>query len=392
VRKIIVWTVLALAVLGPAAAVVLWWRDHYLGLARTYTVDSGDILSGVVVSGTVRSRQRAAVAAEVIAAVKSIAVVEGQEVKEGQPLIQLDSGVVEGEQAKAKASVELVSQKLAELEAGPRKEEIDKANKEVSRAESNLVYAKQYHESILIASKRGVATQAELDLAVNRLRSAEAELGFAKSSLDLLLAGTRKEVVAAAGAEVMLAKGELQRLAALRDKYTLRAPHAGIVTAKYVNTGEVVSPGQVLLRVDNLKDIEVRAQVQESQLPGVKIGGVARVLPDAYPDTPLPAVVEQILPRVDPEQGTITVLLRLDKAPAVTLMDGMASDIALIGEEVKGVLRVPAEAVEGKGKAASVWVRAGDSFAHRSVTAGITDGHWVQIKGGLKIGEVVRLP
>jgi cobalt-zinc-cadmium efflux system membrane fusion protein len=73
-------------------------------------------------------------------------------------------------------------------------------------------------------------------------------------------------------------------------------------------------------------------------------------------------------------------------------MDGMAADIALIGKEVKGALRVPAEAVEGRGQAASVWVRQGDSFIRRPVTAGVTDGHWVEVISGLKAGDVVRLP
>lgn len=391
-RKTIVWLILMTCVLGPAIGIGLWWRNHYLGLARTHRVDTGDIVSGVIVSGSVRSRQRAAVAAEIIAAVKALKVKEGEEVAAGQALIEMDSGIVEGELAKAEASVEIAAQKLAQGEAGARKEEVDKAQKEVSRAESNLAYARKDHDRVVEASKGGVATSTELDQAVNRLRNAEAELGSAEASLALLKAGSRKEEIARAKAEVTLAKAERQRLSALVEKYTLRAPHAGIVTVKYVNDGEIVSPGQVLLRIDSAKDLEVRAQVQEIQLSGVTIGGKARILADAYPDTPLEAVVADILPRVDPEQGAITVLLKLVNPLPVTLMDGMAADIALIGREVKGVVRVPAEAVEGKGKAASVWVRQGDTFVRRPVTSGLTDGHWIEITSGLKAGEVVRLP
>ena len=148
----------------------------------------------------------------------------------------------------------------------------------------------------------------------------------------------------------------------------------------------------MLLRLDSIKDLEVRAQVQESQLSGVRIGGVGRVLADAFPDTPLQAVVEDILPRVDPEQGAITVLLKLVNPPKIRLMDNMAADIALIGKEVTGAVRVPAEAVEGRGKAASVWLRKGSTFVRTPVTVGVTDGHWVQIVSGLKPGQVVRLP
>lgn len=391
-RKTMVWLILLAAVLGPAIGIGLWWRNHYLGLARTHTVDTGDIISGVIVSGAIRSRQRTAVAAEIIAAVKSVKVKEGQEVAAGQALIEMDSGVVQGELAKAEASVEIAAQNLALLAAGARTEELDQAQRAVSRAESDLLYARKDHERVVKASKIGGATPNELDRAINRLRNAEDELGSAQAGLALLKAGARKERIAQAKAEVNLAQAELQRLKALVEQYTLRAPHAGIVTVKYVNNGEVVSPGEVLLRIDSIKDIEVRAQVQESQLVGVKIGGQGRVLADAHPDTPLSAVVEEILPRVDPEQGAITVLLKFTDPPSVALMDGMAADVALIGKEVKGAVRVPTEAVEGKGKAASVWVRDGDSFVRRAVSAGVTDGHWVEIVTGLKAGEVVRLP
>lgn len=391
-RKTILWLVLLAAVLGPAISIVLWWQDHYAAQARTHKVAKGDIISGVIVSGTVRSRQRAAIAAEIIAAVQRVAVREGQAVTAGEALIEMDGGVVQGELAKADASVEIAQQKLAVLRAGARAEEIDRAQKQVNQTQSSYNYARKDYDRVARAAKTGTATPNELDQAANRLAIAQAELGAAQASLALLKAGARKEEIAQAAAEVALVKAERKRLQALLAKYTLRAPHAGIVTVKYVHDGEVVAPGEVLLRIDSVKDLEVRAQVQESQLIGVRVGGPARVLADAHPDTPLKAVVEKILPRVDPEQGAITVLLTLVDPPDVKLMDNMAADIALIGKEVRNAVRVPAEAVEGKGKAAAVWVRRGGSFVRRPVTAGVTDGHWVEITSGLEAGEVVRLP
>jgi HlyD family secretion protein len=116
------------------------------------------------------------------------------------------------------------------------------------------------------------------------------------------------------------------------------------------------------------------------------------VLPDAYPDQPLDAVVERILPRVDPESGTVTVLLRLVRPTStVTLMDGMAVDIALIRERHDEVIRVPAEAVKGQGDRAEVWVKSGQEFVRRQISAGATDGQWVEVKAGLTAGDVVRV-
>ncbi len=226
---------------------------------------------------------------------------------------------------------------------------------------------------------------------VKQLKIAEAEVRRSQAQLDLLLAGTRPEQIARAEAEVSLAEAEVRRCNALRQKYTLRAPHAGIITAKYVNVGEIVSPGQVLIRLDNIKDIEIRAQAQEAQLPDIQPGSKARVLADAYPNCPLEAVVENILPRVDPESGTVTVLLRLTETPTVVLMDGMAVDIALIGQERHSVIRIPTSAVEKRSGQTVVQVQEGRSFVRRRVNVGISDGQWVEVKSDLKVGDVVRL-
>ena len=103
------------------------------------------------------------------------------------------------------------------------------------------------------------------------------------------------------------------------------------------------------------------------------------------------AVVEQILPRVDPESGTVTVLLKLTGPVPVVLMDGMAVDIALIREQKHKVVRVPADAVRDRGEHAEVWLRKGARFVPRRIETGASDGQWVEVKSGLLAGDVVRL-
>lgn len=393
-RKLIIWLVLLAVVGGPAAAIVLWWRDYYGGKIETHTVGVGDIVAGVTVSGTIESKQRQAVAAQLVAAVASVEVDRGQTVTRDAPLIRLDDSMVVAELAKAAASVELATQRLAEMEKGPRPQEIEKAEKDVTRAKAQREYARKHLDDVRTARGQGAATQAELNLAETRFASADAELGAAEAELALLKAGTREEHVNAAKAQLALAKAEKTRLEALRGRYTLRAAHDGVVTHKDVNVGEVVSPGQVLLWVHNLSDMEILAQVQEGQISGVEPGVQARVLTDSYPDTPLKAEVEKVLGRVDPERGTITVKLKFSEPPSVALKDGTTADIALIGESSAGAVRVPTEMVEGRGAAAAVWLRRGGRFVRQPVTTGIVDanGQWIEIKSGLKTGDVIRVP
>ena len=378
-------------VLASAVGMAWWWHDYSQRSIRLWTVDQGELLTGVTVSGTVRNKQKTTVASEIVAAVARMCVREGQQVQKGQVLVELDDSVLAAECAKSQARIEVARQTLAELKAGTRKEELERARQAVVQAQSELDHTQKNFARLEDLRKRGAATASELSLEETKLKVAQSTLKSAQADLDLLEAGARPEQIARAEAEVRQAQAELQRCQALRAKCVLHAPHRGIVTARYVDVGEVVSPGQLLMHLNNLDDTEIRAAVQETQLTGIRLGHKARVLADAYPDKPLEAIVEKILPRVDPESGAVTVLLRLHEAPAVALMDGMAVDIALVREQRDRVIRVPAEAVRGSGESAEVWVRSGPSFEKRFVELGATDGHWVEIRKGLDVGEVVRV-
>ena len=381
---------LAVVVLASASGVGWWFYRLQAKEQAVHTVGRGDVVCGVTVSGEVQCRQKTAVAAEIVALVRRLAVKEGQRVGRGDTLVELDDRVIAAECAKAAASLDRTRQHLAELKSGPRKEEILQARQGVKQAEAVLTYATKYHERAIPLSKRNAATQSELDLALSRRQVAEAGLQEAKAKLDLLLTGTRPEELARAEAEVRLAEAELTRCKETRRKYTLRAAHDAIVTAKYINPGEVVHPGQVLVRIDNINDVQVRARAQEAQMAGVRLGGSARVLADAYPDRPLQAKVVKILPRVDPESGSIVVLLELVEAPDVTLMDGMAVDVALIADERHGVTKIPSRAVERSDGEAVVWVRQGGSFQRRVIRTGLEDHQWVEVVDRLKPGDVIR--
>ena len=393
-RKIIgitVRLVLLLAVLGSAGGMVWWWVQFRRGVPDVHIVEVGDLLSGVTVSGTVRNQEKTSVAAEVVAAVKRIAVREGQSVRKGEVLIELDNAVVLAALAKATAQVDLAERSLDVKKAKPRKGELDKAHAAVTEADSELEYAKTNHDKVERLVKKGAATQSEQSIARKKLLVAEAQAKAAKADLELLVAGTRPEEIDRSRAEVRLAEAEVIRCRAQIEKYSLRAPHAGVVTAKLVHVGEVVSPGEVLIHLNNVNLAEIRAQVQETQLQGIRPGHEARVLADAYPKHPLAAVVDRILPRVDPQSGTVTVLLRLNGSAPVALMDGMAVDIALIRERKGQVLRVPTDAIVKDGEDSTVWVRQGAEFVRRPIEVGDSDGHWVEVKSGLSAGEVVRV-
>jgi HlyD family secretion protein len=383
---------LAAAILGPSALAGYWWYQLEASQATTYTVSTGDLVEGVTISGSVSMTEKAAMAAEVVAAVQEIHVKEGQPVEANDVLLELESGVVVAEYNKALAREDIAEQHLEELEKGARQEEITEAEQTVAQARAEFEYADKDFTNLQKLSQQGGASEQELDLAKRRRSVAQALLKQAQARLTLLKKGVRSEQIETARSKLKLARAETQRMRAIRERYIVRAPHDGHVTAKYVNVGEIVTPGQTLLRVDNLQTVQVRAQAQEAQLGHIERGMEAKVLADAYPDTPFTAVVAGPLQRVEETSGTVTVLLEIKGKPDIELMDGMGVDVALIRNHRTNVVRVPAETVFGKGSEAFVWIRSGGGFEKRNVVTGVTDGQFIEIREGLQAGDVVRVP
>ena len=392
-------TVLLAGVLIAAVALGLWWLNFSKAEARTYEAEVGDVIVGVTVSGNIESREKTALAAEIMAVVDELGVEEGQRVEKGTMLVSLDDSVVHAEWAKARARLERARQLHAELKAGPRQEEIDQAAARLEATTAQFRRAREDYERIRRAHEQGAATDAERAQAAEQVTLAKAEADIAKARHKLLKTGTRDEEIARAAADVRMAEAEVKRIESVMAKYTLQAPHDGEVTAKHVSADEVVRPGQVLMHLHNVEELEVRAHAQETQIGGITVGTPAMVLPDAFPDRALEAEVVKILGRVDPASGTVTLLLRikpeslreLTDESAGRLLDGMAADIALISERREGVVRVPSRAVRRDGTRHWVRVRTTVGTDRRDVHIGADDGQWTEITAGLEPGEVVEV-
>ncbi|MDG4603864.1 MAG: efflux RND transporter periplasmic adaptor subunit [Defluviicoccus sp.] len=165
--------------------------------------------------------------------------------------------------------------------------------------------------------------------------------------------------------------------------YTLRAPMAGRVLRQDGEVGEVVEPGDVLFWVGEPTPLWIEADVDEEDIPRVRVGQHTLVKSDAFAGQVLAGTVSQITPKGDPVAKSFRVRIGL---PAETpLMIGMTTEINIIIREEPGALLVPAEAaVDGR-----VFVVEGGRATERSITPGIKGARWLQIKAGLSEDDAV---
>lgn len=170
--------------------------------------------------------------------------------------------------------------------------------------------------------------------------------------------------------------------------YTMvRAPFEGVITEKKVEAGELASPGQPLLKMEDPQRLRLEAMVAEGDLKSVSRGDKIPVVIDALGGQALTGLVSQILPAGDPQTHTFMVKVDLPKTPG--LKTGMFGRFQLDKGLTETIL-VPSAAVVERGELSSLYVVGSDQTARlRWVKLGRRFEQQVEILSGLNIGERV---
>jgi multidrug efflux pump subunit AcrA (membrane-fusion protein) len=166
---------------------------------------------------------------------------------------------------------------------------------------------------------------------------------------------------------------------------TLRAPFAGVVTAKTGHEGETAKPGQPLLTLEDQGAMHLEAGVGERVVDLLKPGQTVSVRVDAI-EHDLAGTVSAISPAADP--ATRTVLTEVDLPPDPALRSGLFGRLRLPPDGGRVVV-VPVAALVRRGQLDTVFVVDGTTARLRMVRSGPERGGRVEITSGLEEGEAV---
>ncbi len=222
---------------------------------------------------------------------------------------KLKAGFREEEIAEVEAKFRQLSADLEKLKNGPRPQEIDVAKAEFESAHADFELQKKKHERIVSLFEKGVATKDELDQADKGLEAAQALINARQKQLDLLLAGTRPEEIAAAkaGMEQAQAAWKLRKKgnrqedidqahASMRAAQSaldamdrqiaelkVYAPLAGTIQAVDLHPGDLVKANSPVLSMLDNRHLWVRAYVPENHL-NLSLHQKLKVTVDSYPE------------------------------------------------------------------------------------------------------------
>jgi HlyD family secretion protein len=208
---------------------------------------------------------------------------EGDRVHKGQGLARLDSQRLEAQLANAAYRVEAQRQVLAALEAGSRPQEIREAEAKLRAAEADARAKRLTYKRLKKLLPQKHVSPEQVDEAKAAAEAAEAQVCAARAAYDLVVAGPRKEDIAAAAAELKAREAELALARERLADATLYAPSDGIIRDRILEPGDFATPQTPVYTLALLDPLWVRTYIPEPDLGKVAPGMHAQITTDSYP-------------------------------------------------------------------------------------------------------------
>jgi len=252
-----------------------------LGLAALLSACARD--GGVPAVGTIE-RHRFEIAATATEQIVAMPVREGQAVKQGEVVAELDGGSLAANRASVAAQASQLRHRLDELVHGARSEEMVQAQAQVAAAKAQNDQAEKDYQRLSDLVARGLVAQTQVDQQRQLRDTSAAALRSASAGLELLQRGTRSEQLEQARASLRSAESLLQQQDVLLGRLKLVAPVDGVIEALPYRLGERPPVGApvVIMLASGMPYARVyipepqRAPLRAGQSLTVRVDGVAR--------------------------------------------------------------------------------------------------------------------
>jgi membrane fusion protein YbhG len=264
----------------PVAVVVLitagvgFW--YFLG------IHGGEETKDLALYGNVDIRQ-IQLAFHATGRIRQLAVQEGDCVKSGDLVAEIDPIRYEASAARAAAEAAAQKQVLARLLAGTRPEEIREARARVKAAEAKLEDTRLVYQRTQTLYRDKTASKQSLDDAEAAFESAGAEVDAARQTLALAVKGPREEDIAAAKAQVNASEAALRLAERELADTKLYAPTAGVIQDRILEPGDMAFPETPVFTLSLTNPVWVRAYVSEPSLGKIVPRMKAYVTTDSFP-------------------------------------------------------------------------------------------------------------
>jgi RND family efflux transporter MFP subunit len=399
---IVIAALVAIAVTGGVAYSLRSGRagSNTAQSVRTANVTRGEFVRTLRVTGTTEATQSYIVAAPTLTGggLGSLIITHmakaGAHVKKGDPLVEFDrqnqiKNALDKE-AEYKDLIEQITKKKAEQAIASSKDdsELHQADDAVKTAE-------------LETRRNEVVSKIDAEKNLANLEEAKARLKQLQETFQLKRAASAAEIKVL---EIQRdrAKGAMEHSKSNADKMEIRAPLDGVVVLNTIwkggsmgeiQEGDEVRPGVPFMQVMNPESMQVRARINQADVPWLDVGQTVNIRLDAYPGIALPGKLQRlaaigITSSMSQKLRTFTGIFDIQGSDA-RLMPDLSAAIDIVLERVGDSIIVPRDSLYLDAGGAYVWVKRANSFEREAVKLGPIADDEAVIISGLNAGDVV---
>ena len=375
---------------------------------KTTQVIQGDLVVKISATGVVEPNFQVEVKSKASGEVLKFKYEEGDRIKKGQLLLQLDKSDEIRSVARSKADLASATAKLNKAKTALLSQEtkylttLKSAESQVQEAEANLQESEdklKRQEDLFqkkFASREALqAAQTAFKVNQENLIQARSSVQAAKDSIHDI--EVKKHEIDLAKVEVQRAKIALAEAKERLDETEIFAPISGILIEKLVEQGQIISSGISNVAggttLADLSRLFIIADIDETDIGSVQIGQLVKISADAYPLKSFTGKVKRISPRGQVENSITIFKVKIEiqgKGKSI-LKPMMTANVDIISEELKNVLYIPREAlrIEKNKKYAAILVN--NEPKEVLVTTGVRNPIHIQILSGLEADQEVLI-
>ncbi|MGE5391206.1 MAG: efflux RND transporter periplasmic adaptor subunit [Deltaproteobacteria bacterium] len=364
-RKRLIWA-------GVILVVIVLAVYAYSGaqMVNTVKVEKGSISVRINETGYVQARSDFELQAVQAGYIKSLDVSIGDEVQAGQILLKLANPDLEisrttaaTQLAQAQAQLTAARQSLANFRI-----DLETSTKELKRT-------RQLYEA-------GAATEAEMEQAESAVQSLQETIDH------------QQEYIADLTEQASLSQQAVAQIDRKSEQLNIISPVAGTVLDLPLKQGAYVNYGTPVAQIGTPERLEVQADILGDQMADIKVGQKVFISSAVLGDKVLTGKVQTIRPRaftkvsaLGVEQRRVPVIINLDSISK--LKPGYEVQISIETASRSGILTVPREAVQGTAGNEKVMLLVNNRIKHQDIKTGLRNGDDIEIKSGLKPGDVI---
>ena len=367
-------------------AVTVYQSKKSLVTVQTAKTQMKDLATVVSASGEVKPKTYVNIGANAFGKIIKLYVKEGDRVKKGQMLAQLENVQSSADVNATRASLDAASTDAVAADAGMRTSmaDLNRAKSDYERAKLDWERAQGLYKAALIAKSEYDSSNAAWQTADAGLAQAQARLAQAKAQKD------------SADKHISQIRANLTRAADVLQKTVYQAPYDGTITNLPVREGETVvvgiqnSPGSTLMTLADMAVITAEVRVDETDIVNVRLGQPAEVTIDAIPeesfqgssngnwrqrDCALDRRFHFAATSASQEAKDFKVVVTLDEPPQ-NLRPGLSATAKITTASKTNVLSIPIQALavrredELKPAGKEFWISTGCGTGHRRIEQG----------------------